>query len=103
MIHQWIGFFVASKHINYILHEFAPVKYSNSKKRIHNKNFGAIVETTAQFSLVTKPERAYIWNDEKDLNQVEKIRPSQPTSYIKCRYQLFSFFFQNRSQIISNF
>ena len=55
MIHQWIGFFVASKHINYILHEFAPVKYSNSKKRIHNKNFGAIVETTAQFSLVTKP------------------------------------------------
>ena len=60
MIHQWIGFFVASKHINYILHEFAPVKYSNSKKRIHNKNFGAIVETTAQFSLVTKP--AFIYN-----------------------------------------
>ena len=48
-------------------------------------------------------QRAYIWNDERDLNQVEKIRPSQPTSYIKCRYIPIIFFFQNRSQIISNF
>ena len=49
-------------------------------------------------------QRAYIWNDEKDLNQVEKIRPSQPTSYIKCRYQLFSFFFkiEVKSFLISN-